>query len=284
MKKTLIAILLALSSAAFAQQGGNSVLATSVTDSGLSSGNTVCATTGGQLTTSACGSGAAPSSAVVLLVDDFLGGASSTTGSIGQLGWNTDAIASGSGSYGPAASTWPNVGIYAIGSGTTSAEGASIYLGGSTNLALGANSPWQSEFIASLSSVSIGAYRVGYSPNGSATKIPASGIYFRFDIGLSDTHIEACVSNSSVETCTSAGQAPSASTYYDLYISSSTTGTITYQVGANSAVTLCASGCTATATIPTSAFVPMANSVATSSSAVTLNLDYFNFYASGLTR
>jgi hypothetical protein len=150
--------------------------------------------------------------------------------------------------------------------------------------------------IANSTAITVVSAGAGYNATGGAAVGLTTGgtATFTGNIALTttlgsagsgaDTVIMACVINTSQETCASTGQTPSASTFYDFYLSSSTAATMTFQVGTNSAVTLCASGCTATATPSTAVFGPLLDIVTESAAAVTSNVDYWQFLEAGLSR
>jgi len=226
------------------------------------------------------------SSSAFQLIEDFVGGSGATSTTIGTHGWAFGTIGSAS-TFGEATSTWNHPGIVTIATVATSGDGTYLYLGEAQDPTfgpLGANSPWTSEWIAYISTTSNLGLRIGFGSANQATKIPANGIYFRYDTGSSDSVVQACVSNSSTETCSSTGVSLTANTFADFYISSTTTGTISFAVNTSSPVTLCSSGCTASATIPAVAVTPVVSFVTLTNAAATVGLDYFNYSATGLTR
>jgi hypothetical protein len=225
----------------------------------------------------------------VNIVDEFSGGYIGTSQSIGNLKWGTTLITATGCTFGASTnSSNTHPGVLAVTTPAVSTDGCSMYLGtgapaGATGI-LGTTGSWWSEYIAQTSTITNMAWRLGFGTPATAATIPTNGIYFRFDTTLSDTTIMACVDTTSTETCTSTGQTPVANTFYDYYINSVTAATIVFQVGANAPVTICASGCTATATPPTALVVPMLINVTETSGATTTALDYFQFVQSGLTR
>lgn len=219
----------------------------------------------------------------VSITEDFLSGSSTNSASIGLYGWVFATISSAP-TLSATASTWNHPGIETMTTAATSGAGGSFYLGALGNFALGANGSWSSQWVASISSVSTIASRIGFMSSGLTTKIPNSGLYFRYDTSLSDTAWMACSTNTGTETCTSTGVTPVAGTFYDFYISSTTAGTISYAINTGAAVTICASGCTVAGTPSTGNIAPSFNIITLAASAVNTGVDYFNLNVSGLTR
>jgi hypothetical protein len=228
-------------------------------------------------------SSAVPTAATAIVIEDFLSGQPTASGNIGNYGWLTNTVVGGTPTY-SAASSATHPGIEQVSTPATSGDGAGIYMGSVATLYLAASTPWQAEWIADFSNVTNGAYRVGFYSAFAATQVPVNGLYFRYDTSLSDTHIMACSDSSSTETCTSTGVTPVVNTYYDFNISSTTAGTASFNINGGTAVTICASGCTATATLTASPLSPAAGVVATSATSIAIALDYFSYYISGLTR
>jgi hypothetical protein len=225
----------------------------------------------------------APSATTFSIKEEFASG-NNASGTIGEYGWLNQNIV-GSATYAGATSS-ANPGLEQITTPATSGDGGGLYLGSTNTLTLGSINNWTSEWIADVSNVTVIAFRIGYFSVDTSALIPTNGVYFRFDksLGTPDTHIMGCVDVSGTETCASTGVTPVAGTYYDFNSSSTTAGTISFSVSGSTPVTICASGCTATATPPTTSIGPGATVVATSTTAVTLSLDYFSVYLTGLTR
>jgi hypothetical protein len=224
-----------------------------------------------------------------LLTDDFLGMLPGTTGNIGNLGWDSTVIVGGTDPVAAAASVANHPGLITLTTDTTATHGVSVTLGhGVGTLFPGNSTGWQSQQIAEINQVSTGSYRIGFGTADTATAIPTNGIYFRFLNGT-DTFIMACSDSSSTETCTATTVTPTAGDYVDFFMNSTTTGAINFTVQdittpATSTVSLCPSGCTAAATVPTVVLSPMFNIAETGSSvADVLTVDYFVF-AQSVTR
>lgn len=222
--------------------------------------------------------------------EDWIGGSVGTTGSAGQIGWLFGGITGtcAEANYASASTTHP--GVWAVSSSAVSTQGCSVWLGSSTPAgilgAIGNSAFWWSQWIAGISTTSTIAWRIGFGTSQNLSAIPTNGIYFRYDtsLGTPDTTIMACIDVSSTETCTSTGQTPVAATFYDLYINSNVAATITYQVGSNAAVTICASGCTATGTPPSGLLSPTALVVTETTAVESMFLDYWQYLSSGLVR
>jgi hypothetical protein len=225
---------------------------------------------------------------------DWLEG-TSCTNSI-YTSWTTHQIASGSGSCTLNAGSYPNMGIATIASGSSSAEGEGYAddSSGSADTAFtpGATTNWELAFTLSLSAVATVGARAGWETAANTAIIPTNGIYVRFDTSLSDQYWQICSDSSSTETCATigAGLAPSAGRYDTFKIISTTAGKISATVtngsthATSSATTLCASGCTGTATLPTCALAKGVWIVPRTSSTESLNLDFMAFKARAIGR
>jgi hypothetical protein len=221
------------------------------------------------------------------IIEDFQGGLI-TTGLIGTYGWVYSSITASPTIAYSTTLNWAHPGVVTVATASTSSDGGSLYLGSAVSVqAIGANAGWKSEWVAYPSVNTNASFRIGFS-SAATPKIPANGLYFRFDASLSDSDWEICSDSSSTETCASSGVAPVASTFYDFWISSSVAGTITFQIGTSNSSsytgTICSSGCTVTATIPTVGMTPYASVVTLTSSSAALGLDLFTYQATGVIR
>ena len=227
--------------------------------------------------------GDSTNAANVVLVDDFLGGGVGND-NVGALGWGIGA-ANGSGqTYAMSSQSSSNhPGVMAMTTGTTSGYGAQLNL---VNYGMtpysGTN--WSMQWIMEESTVSTVAWRAGFASTYPSGTVVANGYYFRYDTTIPDSTIKFCVSYSSTETCTSTGQTPSASTWYDYYMWSTTAGTIYAQVGSNTPISACSSGCTLSTSMPTSQMLPVTWVNTETSSAATEYIDYFKYVQTGLSR
>lgn len=218
-----------------------------------------------------------------LFQDDFTGFLPGTTGNIGQLGWDSTVIVTGTNPVAAAASVANHPGLITLTTNTTATNGVAINLGHGVGVLFPGNSTnWQSEQIVEINQIATGSYRIGFGTVNAATAIPTNGIYFRFLQGT-DTFINACSDSTGTETCTPTTITPTAADYIDFFMNSTVTGTVNFTVvdvttPATSTVSLCASGCTGTATLPTVVLSPLFNIVETGSSAVDiLTVDYFAY-------
>jgi hypothetical protein len=215
--------------------------------------------------------------------EEFCGNVPSTTGTIGNFGWDKTVIVAGTNPTAAIASVANHPCLITLTTNTTATNGVGISLGPGFGVLFPGNSTnWQAEWIQSINQVATGSYRIGFGTVDSATAIPTNGIYFRFLNGT-DTFINACSDSASTETCTPTTVAPTAADYVDLFMNSSITGNVVFTVvdkttPATSTVTLCPAGCTAAATVPTVVLSPMFSIVETGGSvADVLTVDYFGF-------
>ncbi|MGA7921072.1 MAG: hypothetical protein WCA38_15525 [Candidatus Acidiferrales bacterium] len=215
--------------------------------------------------------------------EEFCGNTPATTTTVGQYGWDITVIVTGTNPVAAVASVANHPCLITLTTDTTATNGVGISLGHGVGVLFPGNSTnWQSEHIAEINQVATGSYRIGFGTVDSATAIPTNGIYFRFLNGT-DTFINACSDTTSTETCTPTTVAPTAGDYVDFFMNSSVTGNVVFTVidkttPAQSTVTLCPSGCTAAATLPTVVLSPMFNIAETGSSvADILTVDYFGY-------
>ena len=215
--------------------------------------------------------------------EEFCGNTPATTTTVGQYGWDITVIVTGTNPVAAVASVANHPCLITLTTDTTATNGVGISLGHGVGVLFPGNSTnWQSEHIAEINQVATGSYRIGFGTVDSATAIPTNGIYFRFLNGT-DTFINACSDTTSTETCTPTTVAPTAGDYVDFFMNSSVTGNVVFTVidkttPAQSTVTLCPSGCTAAATLPTVVLSPMFNIAETGSSAADiLTVDYFGY-------
>jgi hypothetical protein len=215
--------------------------------------------------------------------EEFCGGTPGTTKLIGQYSWDSTVLVAGTNPVAAAAGVANHPCLITLTTDTTATNGIGITLGSGVGILFPGNSAnWQAEWIQEINQVATGSYRIGFGTVDTATAIPTNGIYFRFLQGT-DTAINACSDSASTETCTATTVAPTAADYVDLFMSTSTAGAVTFTVKdvttpATSTVTLCPSGCTAAATLPTVVLSPMFNIAETGSSvADVLTVDYFGY-------
>ena len=218
------------------------------------------------------------------VTEDFMGYGTGSS-ALGEHGWS---VGWGGSSPSITINTTPTAnhpGITNIATSATSGSGFTLLLPyvytGSTY--------FTSEWIEQISSISNVGWRFGLGTN-QTTQGPTTGIYFRYDTNKSDTTIKACNTASSTETCSDTGITPVAGSFYDAFIWSPSAGHVSMTIGSvdlsvaqTTAVTICSSGCTITAT-PATGFTPYTNVFPNSASAVTVGVDYFQLLQGGLTR
>ena len=218
----------------------------------------------------------------VSLGDEFCGNTPSVTATIGQLGWDKTVVSGGTNPVAAVASVSGHPCLITLTTAATTGDGVYVSLGNAVGTLFPGNSAnWQAEWIQEINQVSTGSYRIGFGTVDSSSAIPTNGIYFRFLNGT-DTYINICSDTSSSETCTASTIAPTAADYVDLFMNSTTTGTVVFTVKdittpATWTGTLCSSGCTGTATPPTGVLSPMFSIVSTSNTADVLTVDYWNY-------
>jgi hypothetical protein len=224
---------------------------------------------------------------LVNIQEEFCGNTPATTTTVGQYGWDITVLVAGTNPVAAVASVANHPCLITLTTNTTATNGVGITLGPAVGILFpGASTNWQSEWIVKINQITSGSYRVGFGTVDTATAIPTNGIYFRFLQGT-DTFIMACSDSAGSETCTATTITPTAADWVDFYMSSSTTGAVTFKVvdittPATSTVTLCPAGCTAVATVPVVVLSPMANIAETGSSAAdVLTVDYFGFQQTG---
>jgi hypothetical protein len=225
--------------------------------------------------------------------------ASNNTSAIGALGWafrqvvgTTSAVSCAT----PGSNMAP--GVIALATQAVSGDGISVALDGGAGVwhnMIASPPVWDSSWVVLLKTITSVQSRIGYFTSLNTSAIPTTGFYARFDTtgctGCSDTHYMGCVTVASTESCTALGGgiAPDGATYVRFRIrqvSGTTIGISLYLAGVlqGSEATFCASGCTVTVSPPTSAMVPGAIIVTAASAAATLNLDYWGFQMTGLSR
>jgi hypothetical protein len=206
------------------------------------------------------------------VTDEFVGSVGTTSGAIGMQGWDKTVVVAGTNPVAPAASIAGYPGLITLTTDTTATNGVNITLGHAVGFSFpGVDTNWQSEFIFSPSAITnTGNIKVGFMTLDNAAVIPTTGIYARFIEGT-DASFVVCSATSSAETCTTAsatlGVVPIAADYIDVYFYSTTSTTIGYKIvdvtsgatgGGVASVTgtVCPSGCTLTATVPTTIMSP----------------------------
>ena len=219
----------------------------------------------------------------VNMQEEFCGNAPGTGGRVGDMSWDSTVIVGGTNPVAAAASVANHPCLITLTTAATATNGVGITLGPAVGVLFPGNSTnWSAQWIQAINQITTGSYRIGFSTVDSATAIPTNGIYFRFLNGT-DTAINACSDSAGTETCTATTVAPTAGDYVDLFMSSTATGNVIFTVKdittpASSTVTLCPSGCTAAATLPTVVLSPMFSIVETGSSvADVLTVDYFGY-------
>lgn len=233
--------------------------------------------------------GGSPTFPNLTIQDDFLGNTPATSTTVGEYGWDITVLVAGTNPVAAIASVANHPGLITLTTDTTATHGVGISLGHAVGVLFPGNSNnWNSIQVAKINQITSGSYRIGFGTVDTATAIPTNGIYFRFLQGT-DTFIEACSDTASSETCTATTITPTAGDYVDFLMTSTVTGTVSFTVTdittpATSTVSLCASGCTAVATLPTVVLSPFFNIAETGSSAAdVLTVDYFG-YQQTLTR
>ena len=218
--------------------------------------------------------------------DDFLGGGTGGT-SIGEFGW---ALNWGAGAPTVAINTsiiQNHPGVVNITTPATSGVGFTLDLPAIYTSSTG----FLLRFIAESSSISNVGWRMGGGTTAT-TQGSATGAYFRYDTkaGIADTTWHACNVAGSTETCVDTGITPQASKFYNVVIYSLYAGQVAMSIGSgdlglamSTPTTICASGCTITAT-PNGYFAPYVNYFTNAATAVTLTVDYAEIKQSPIVR
>jgi hypothetical protein len=219
----------------------------------------------------------------VNLLDDFCGNTPSVTATIGQLGWDKTVIVAGTNPVAAVASVANHPCLITLTTNTTATNGVGISLGNAVGTLFPGNSTnWQAEWIFEVNQIATGSYRVGFATVDSATAIPTNGVYIRFLQGT-DTFINLCSDSASSETCGATTITPTAADYLHVTMSSGTVGNIVLKVQdvttpAVSTITVCAAGCTVTATPPTVVLSPWFSIVETGGSVADIEtVDFFGY-------
>jgi len=222
----------------------------------------------------------------MLLRDDFIGNSLGNAPFL--LGWTSHVT--GTGAITVANGTWPFSGAAAIATGATNASFSSLALDRSGETIIQApatNSHWSNTFALGISTVTAGTTRVrfGFGTATNTTNIPTNGIYFRYDTdaGIADTTVKICYDVASVETCANTTFAPPTS-FVRYRMHSDTAGKVCASVNGGTEVTICPSGCTATATAPAGNFTPFIQIVNDQAVNYTLTLDFWAYKQWALTR
>ena len=200
--------------------------------------------------------------------DEFCGNTPSTTATIGDLGWDKTVVVAGTNPTAAIASVAGHSCLITLTTNTTATNGVNVTLGHGVGVVFpGTDTNWQSEFIFSPSAVTnTGNFKVGFMTIDNAAVIPTTGVYLRFIEGT-DAALQICSSASSTETCSAytsgTGIVPTAADYIDVYFYSTTSTTVGYKIvdvthASNGPTigTVCPSGCTLTATVPTTVMSP----------------------------
>jgi len=225
------------------------------------------------------------------ITDEFPGTVATTTGAIGMQGWDKTVVVAGTNPVAPIPSVAGHIGLISLTTDTTATNGVNITLGHGMGLLFpGTDTNWQAEFIVSPSAITTSNIKVGFMTLDNAAVIPTTGVYVRWLQGT-DLSMVICSSTASTETCgtgsTSAGVVPAAGDYVDVYLWSNVTTTVNYKIvdttGTSTGVqsvtgTICPSGCTVTATVPTTIMSPGFQITELGSvGAPVLTVDSFNF-------
>lgn len=225
------------------------------------------------------------------LQDEFAGAVSTTTGAIGDLGWDKTVVVAGTNPVAAAASVAGHIGMIELGpTDGTATNGVNITLGHAVGTQFpGTDTNWQAEFISALSVTTGTNLKIGFMTLDNAAVIPTTGVYVRFLQGT-DLSMVICSSAASTETCgtgsATLGVVPAAGDYVDIFLSSTTSTTVAYKIvdvtGTSTGVqsvsgTICPSGCTVTATVPTTIMSPAFQISGLSTATPDLLVDTFSF-------
>ena len=242
-----------------------------------------------------------PDPTYALIKDEFVGG---RVAPLGELGWDsTNAGAGTCSSLTPIAAVASHPGLFRARTTTSSGDGCSTSLA-STNYSgagitqihnLGSSSSttgWEFIFIwaTDAAAVTTTAYFIGLGTTANSFLGGTGSIGIR-----SDTSATACGSgadsttnwvfharSSSTNTCTDSGVAVAANTWYKLRITSTTLGTVNYELSTNGGAYT--SPVSISTNVPTVDLFPMFQVVTRTTAARDLTIDYFAGWLKGLTR
>jgi hypothetical protein len=208
--------------------------------------------------------------------DEFTGGLL-TTGQIGALGWAMAGSAA-CGSATQPASVWPNLGQFQTTTGATSGNTCGITFATASALgALGSNAGWTMTWVFKIpTTTTMGAY-VGASD--SLTAVPSNWFGMRYDTASSDTVFKLCVS----ATCDATTYTLDTN-FHKVRIRSTTAATILMKFDNNAERSFCAASCNTTVTPSTAVMTAIAQAVTRTTAARNVDVDYFAFRATGLSR
>jgi hypothetical protein len=255
---------------------------------------------------SACGGGFDPSTSISM-VEEFAGG-TLTSGQLGTLGWRSAAISTGTLVGGTSAASHPTV-MNLNSHATNDNSGYEVYLSQDDNgSGLGKVSwdglttgDWTLDVLFKPNSVTSVALWIGFT-TGTPDAV-SGGAWIRFDTDKSDTkYVFQICNNSAASGCPAAGDDTSSKTTLSTVTASAawTRGRIRFdatgtggnptwyfRINDETELDFCSSGCSDTlGTLPTGATgrPTVTWMTRTTTGVQTLQLDYWAFQASGMTR
>jgi len=229
---------------------------------------------------------------VMYAIEDFLPNVA-LNGAVGQLGWSVTPLTSCGAGFVSGAASHP--GIYMLNTGAVSGDGCVLSLSDAANGAaypfvnLGSGGAWsswnlQAIFQTDPNGVSYAKYLIGLSDNNGAYH-PTGGneIAVRFDSAGGGCPSNESTTNwvyevivSGTKTCVNSGLAVAANTWYHVNISSTTQGTIQFQINNGYAGSI--------TTVPTATLGALFMNLTTSSNVVGLYVDWWAMKIRGLVR
>lgn len=229
------------------------------------------------------------------LVTDFVGYTTTPPGSAGNVLGPVPFFVNGnaiSNNYVNGAGQFPHVGIFRLGNTNTSVGNyASLSLATGaplvpfpyqTDLA-NATALWEEDWIFSLTQTTNVHADLGFATSGTNATENVSSYFvgIRFDSSLSDTNFMFGANGTFVSSGVAADTG-----WHHLKIKNTAVGTISMSLDGGTAVTACASGCTITATWQSAQRMTPAALIeaVTNAQANTLDLDFFGFVMTGITR
>lgn len=207
---------------------------------------------------------------------------SGTSGSIGTLGWTSNAIAASTPVFTRTASSGVHLGIinYATAVAATAGQGGALALGASAVSSvltgLGNTAGWQSTFIFKLTQTTATRLYLGFLGDFT-TGPPTSYIGLRYDVtsGIADTNFTFVCSTSS--TATTSVSVAADTNWHKLTIRSGTAGTVLFSLDGAAEVAI-ASNC------PTGNISPAFQLLTDATAQKFMDIDYFSFYWPNLAR
>jgi hypothetical protein len=230
-------------------------------------------------------------SSVIQLVDDFVG-MTGSTGGWGQLGWSGTGAGT-TNAYVDSVANHP--GILKLNTATTSGSLAAIFLSAGNAAVfpdITSFTNWEARWVVKLGATTNLTAFVGFAyPSYVAGDPPNYWLGVRFDPGAGDTDwtVQTRINGATGHSEADTGQLATSTDWFTIRLRSTVVGTIGFSVAKNGGAfstekTACASGCDITTNIPAQIMSPFMNVITRTTSAASMQVDWFAFKARGLSR